>query len=128
MEAQIDGTQRKVFGARVRPLRAAAGESGIYLRGGHTLPWKVSRSWSAPAGVYPEVFYLVDPSTREVLFEGPLRETSIWGLQSLTEVVDEVRDPIPLTPGRYEIVFSLGGIMGGRVEVEAVEAPAEAAA
>lgn len=128
MEADIGGAQRKVVVAAVRPLDRAVAESGIALRGGHTLPFAVARAWSAPAGVYAEQWFLVDPSTREVLFESELRETSIWGLQSLTELTDEVVVPIDLSPGTYLVVFALGGVKGGEIEVEASEPPAEEAA
>ncbi len=82
----------------------------------------------APAGTYPEVWYLVDPQTREVLYESPTVDRLVWGLQSLTEVSDRVTAPIPLRPGRYLMVFALGGILGGEFDIEAVEVPAEAAA
>jgi hypothetical protein len=45
-------------------------------------------------------------------------------LQSLTEVETEVREPIPLEPGSYAIVFGLGGVLGGEFPVEAFDAPA----
>ncbi|HYO60846.1 MAG TPA: hypothetical protein VEU29_03000 [Actinomycetota bacterium] len=122
MEAQISGTQRKVFSASVRPAKMSHGDSGIPLRGGKTLPFRVSRSWSAPAGVQPEQWFLVRPDTREVLYEGPSVERAIWGLQGLTEVADDVTEPIALQPGSYLVVFSLGGHMGGQAEVEAFEA------
>lgn len=128
MEAQIDGTQRKVFGASVRPVGAGTSTSGIVLRNGRSLPFRVTRSWSAPAGVYPEAWYLVKPDTREVLYESDVRETAIWGLQGLTDLVDEVREPLPLEGGRYLIVFALGGVKGGELEVEAAEPPGEQAA
>src|SRR5688572_29553691 len=99
MEAQISGTQRKVMTSSVRP--------------GKTLPFRVARSWSAPAGVYPEQWFLVRPDTREVLHEGRLVERAIWGLQGLTDVADEVGEPLALEPGPYLVVFALGGEMGG---------------
>lgn len=122
MEAQISGTQRKVMGSSVRPAKLSHGTAGIPLRGGKTLPFRVERSWSAPAGVYPEQWFLVRPDTREVLHEGLPVERAIWGLQGLTEVVDEVAEPLTLEPGSYLVVFSLGGHMGGQAEVEAFEA------
>lgn len=128
MEAEISGHQRKVFSSVVRPARAIHGRSGIALKGGRSLPFIVSRKWNAPAGNYPEQWFLVEPSSREVLFEGPVREVSVFGLQSLTEVADVIDDPIRLSPGTYLIVFALGGIMGGQIEVEASEPPAEEAA
>ena len=121
MEAQITGTQRKVMTSSVGPLKVSQGESGIPLRGGRTLPFRVSRSWSAPAGMYPEQWFLVKPDSREVMYEGPVVERPIWGLQGLTEVVDEVTEPITLEPGPYVVVFSLGGQMGGQVDVAAAE-------
>ncbi|MDQ3958021.1 MAG: hypothetical protein M3273_06820 [Actinomycetota bacterium] len=127
MEAQITGTQRKVMTSSVRPVKVSHGSEGISISGGKTLPFRVERSWSAPAGIYPEQWFLVRPDTREVLYEGPVVERSIWGLQGLTEVADEVSDPLALEPGTYLIVFALGGQMGGQTEVEAAEAPATAA-
>lgn len=122
MEAQISGTQRKVMTSSVRPAKLAHGDSGIALRDGRALPFRVERSWSAPAGVYPEQWFLVRPDSREVLYEGPAVERPIWGLQGLTEVVDEVAEPFALEPGSYLVVFSLGGHMGGQLEVDAAEA------
>lgn len=125
MEAQISGTQRKVMTSSVRPAKLSHGESGIPVRGGKTLPFRVERSWSAPAGVYPEQWFLVRPDTREVLHEGPVVERAIWGLQGLTEVAEEVVDPLRVEPGSYLVVFSLGGHMGGQAEVEVFEAAGE---
>ena len=123
MEAQITGNQRKVMASSVRPVKVAHGDSGIPLANGRTLPFRVARSWSAPAGVYPEQWFLVRPDSREVLYEGPVVERPIWGLQGLTDVADEVTEPFALQAGSYLVVFSLGGHMGGQVEVEAAEAP-----
>ena len=125
MEAQISGTQRKVMSSSVGPVKLSYGTSGIALRDGRTLPFRVERSWSAPAGMYPEQWFLVRPDSREVLYEGPLAERPIWGLQGLTEVSDDVVDPVPLDPGSYLVVFSLGGHMGGQHEVEAFAAEGE---
>ena len=128
MEAEIHGNQRRVMSAHVAPLRVAFGSSGIPTRNGRTLPFKLTREWSAPAGHYVEQWYLVQPETREVLYEGPARDTLIIGLQALTELSDEVTEPISLEPGGYLIVFALDGILGGQFEVEAIEAPANEAA
>jgi hypothetical protein len=128
MEADIAGSQRKVVTSSVHPARGGREAEGIMLRDGRTLPFVVSRSWSAPAGVYVEQWFLVDPTTREVLHQSEPRETSIWGLQALTELTEEVGDGLPLAPGTYLVVFALGGLMGGELEVEAAEAPAEEAA
>ena len=128
MEADINGAQRKVLVSSVAPLKPSHGDSGIPVRGGRTLPFVLRREWSAPAGHYVETWYLVVPDTREVIYEGPRKEISVWGLQGLTAIADEVREPIPLEPGTYEIVFSLGSVMGGKLEVEAVDVPEEAAA
>ena len=128
MEADIAGAQRKVVTSAVRPRRAQHGDTGIPLRDGHTLPFVVERSWSAPAGVYVEQFFLVEPETREVLYGSEARETFIWGLQGLTELSDVVREELPLRPGTYRVVFALGGLMGGELYVEAAEVPVEDAA
>ena len=128
MEAEINGAQRKVLVSSVAPLKPSHGDSGIPVRAGRTLPFTLRREWSAPAGHYMETWYLVVPDTREVVYEGPRKEISVWGLQGLTAIADEVRAPIPLEPGTYEIVFSLGSVMGGKLEVEAVDVPEEAAA
>jgi hypothetical protein len=128
VEAELDGLQRKVVTSRVFPAKTAHGDEGIALRNGRSLPFVVEREWSAPAGHYIEGWYLVHPETREVLYEGPQRDVLVWGLQSLTEYRDEVTEPLRLQPGKYLVVFSLGGIMGGQLEVEAAEVPAEEAA
>ena len=127
-EADISGTQRKLLFGDVAPLKAADGDSGIALKDDRTLPFVVSRTWSAPAGHYNEQWFLVDPETREVLFEGPARTTQILGLQAPTDLSDEIRVSFGLTPGTYLVVFALGGIMGGQIEVDAAEGPAEEAA
>lgn len=128
MEADINGPQRKVVASSVRPSKLAHGGDGIALRDGKTLPFRVTRSWSAPAGYYPEQWFLVDPNTREVLYESHSVTRLVWGLQSLTEVTDEVPEPVALQPGTYLVVFALGGLKGGEVGVEAREAPQEEAA
>ena len=127
MEADISGTQRKTLTSSVRPAQISHGETGIPLQDGKTLPFIVERGWSAPAGTYPEAFYIVDPKTSEVLYESAVRERDIWGLQALTDVRDEVDGQINLKPGQYQIVFSLGGARGGELDVEAFEVAEEAA-
>jgi len=128
VEADISGAQRKVLLSGAAPLKPSHGDSGIPVRNGRALPFVLRREWSAPAGHYQETWYLVVPDTREVIFEGPRREISVWGLQSLTAISDEIREAIPLQPGSYEIVFSLGSVMGGKLEVDAVDVPEEEAA
>ena len=128
MKAEINGAQRKVLVSSAAPLKPSHGDSGIPVRNGRTLPFVVRREWSAPAGHYLETWYLVVPDTREVVFEGPVQDVSVWGLQGLTAISGEVREPIPLEPGSYEIVFSLGSVMGGELAVDAVDVPEEEAA
>jgi hypothetical protein len=41
---------------------------------------------------------------------------------------DEVAADLELRPGTYLVVFALGGLMGGELEVAAAEIPAEEAA
>lgn len=124
MEAQVSGTQRKVVTHEVRPVKSIHGGSGIPLSEGRTLPFRVTRAWSAPAGVYMERMFLIDPATREVLFEGPEREVAIWGLQSFTEVKDEITMKVQLPAGKYAVVFALDSVAGGEFEVEAFESEA----
>ena len=128
MEADINGPQRKVVAYRVRPLRSDYGDAGITVRRGKTLPFVVTRSWSAPAGYYGEQWFLVEPETRRVVFEGPLKMVLMRGLQAPTEVVDEVPTGIKADPGSYKLVFALDGLMGGEVDVDVTEAPSEEAA
>lgn len=128
MEADIAGHQRKIVRAGVRPAKAVHGEAGIALRSGHTLPFVVARTWNAPAGHYVEQWFLVHPETNEVLYQGPSRETQVWGLQGLSEFKDEVAEPIALVPGRYLVVFALGGLRGGDIEIEAAEIDTRSAA
>lgn len=127
-KADIRGPQRKILAASVQPMRLAHGGSGIRLRNGRTLPFIVRREWSAPAGSYAETWYLVHPETREVYFEGPVRAARVMGLQSATELSDEVVRPVELPPGTYHVVFALGGQMGGQIDVEVRELGAEEAA
>ncbi|MDQ3941454.1 MAG: hypothetical protein M3238_08900, partial [Actinomycetota bacterium] len=75
-----------------------------------------------------EQWFLVDPQTKEVLYEGPSVVRLIWGLQSLTEFTDEVAEEVVLEPGTYLVVFALGGLKGGEVEVEARAAAEPSAA
>lgn len=127
MEAELRGHQCKVIDERIVPIKMAHGPSGIPTKNGRTLPFRVKRQWSAPAGHYIEQWYIVDPKTREVLFEAPPREVLMWGLQALTTLTDDVTDSISLKPGPYLVVYALNGISGGEFEVEAVDVAAEAA-
>lgn len=119
--ADIDGHQRKIVQAEVRPLSRGHGDSGIPVKEGRTLPFIVDRAWNAPAGVYPEQWFLVEPESREVLYEGPRELQKISGLLSWTSVTDEVTEAFELAGGNYLIFFALGDIMGGQAEVAAVE-------
>lgn len=127
MEAEISGHQRKVMRSSVRPLRAERGIEGIAVKDGKTLPFVVSRGWNAPAGYYPEGWYLVVPDTGEVLHASPQEVTLVWGLPAVTDLTTRVAEPIAVAPGRYKIVFALGGVKGGELDVEAFEASSEAA-
>lgn len=127
MQADINGSQRKILTASVRPAKAAHGSDGIAVREGRTLPFVVTREWSAPAGYYSEQWFLVKPDG-EVMFEGPAETRLVWGLQSRSEFVDAVDTPVALGPGSYQIVFALDRLRGGELDVTAVEAPAEEAA
>jgi hypothetical protein len=69
----------------------------------------------------------VHPETKEVLHEGPAPVRLIWGLQSLTEFTTEVTEPLELAPGKYLIVFALGGLKGGELEVQATAVESSAA-
>ena len=123
MAADINGPQRKILTSRVRPAKAAHGTDGIALQDGKTLPFEVTRQWSAPAGYYPEQWFLVNPQTREVLYESPQVTRRIFGLQSPTDVTDVIEEPFELAPGTYRIVFALAGLKGGEADV-----PVQAAA
>ena len=128
MEADINGPQRKVLMSRVRPERAALGAEGISLRDGQTLPFEVYRAWSAPAGHYPEQWFLVNPKTKEVLYESRSVVRAMFGLQAPTEVTEVVSEPVPLEPGAYQVVFALGGLKGGEMDVTVGEADTASAA
>ena len=127
MEADIKGHQRKVISQSVTPIKMAHGTSGIPVKGGSTLPFKVTRLWSAPAGHYNEQWYIVNPDSREVLYESPSSEVLLMGLQAPTSLTDEIADRFKLEAGRYLIVYALDAISGGEIEIEAVEVAAEAA-
>lgn len=110
-----------------RPVRSAHGSAGIAVRDGKTLPFVVTRGWNAPAGYYPETFYLVAPTTGEVYYAAPTVTRLIWGLPSITDVESAVDEPIEIPPGAYNLVFSLGGIKGGETTVEVFETGSAAA-
>jgi hypothetical protein len=128
MQADINGPQRKILAAGARPLKPGHGPDGIAVRDGTSLPFVIERQWSAPAGYYMEQWFLVKPDTGEVFIEGPAKQYLILGLQARTELIDEVPGRFPLEPGSYQLVFALGGLKGGEVDVEVVPAPAEEAA
>ncbi len=122
--ADVKGAQRTVLVFEVKPLKSSHGQAGIPVQKGRTLPFSVWRQWVAPAGHYPERFYLVDKETREIIYEGPERLQATWGLQGATEATTTVTDSFALDPGAYLVFFALGGVSGGEFEVEAVEVPA----
>ena len=127
--ADIDGDQRKLLAGEVRPARLSHGESGIPVLDGETLPFVVERRWNAPAGYYPEQWFLIDPATQEIIYEGAEKRVLIMGLATWTDVSDPCPGGFRLEPGKYQIVFALGGVKGGEVDVEAVtvEEPGRAA-
>lgn len=127
MEADISGSQRKLIRSSARPARAVYGTSGIAVKDGKSLPFIVSRGWTAPAGYYPEAFYLVAPATGEVYHAAPTVVRLIWGLQSVTDIETTVEEGIDLTPGTYKLVFALGGIKGGEADVEVFDVATAAA-
>jgi hypothetical protein len=127
MEADIGGNQRKVVRSRVRPVRSTHGTEGIAVRDSKTLPFVMARGWNAPAGYYPEAFYIVVPGTGEVYYESPSEIRLIWGLPSVTDVDTEVSEPIDLPPGTYQVVFALGGVKGGETTIEVFEVGTQAA-
>lgn len=127
MEADVAGNQRKIMRSRVRPAKSAHGIEGIAVRDGKSLPFTVSRGWNAPAGYYPEAFYIVDPKSGEVYYESPSEVRLIWGLPSVTDVDSEVAEPVALPAGTYQIVFALGGIKGGDAMIEVFEVDSRAA-
>jgi len=122
--ADTKGPQRRVLAIEVRPVKPSQGDAGIPLSRDRTLPFTVLRQWIAPAGHYAERFYLVDKDSREIIWEGPQRRQTTWGLQGATEEKTTVDDSIRLKPGSYLLVFALGGVSGGEFDVEAFEVPA----
>lgn len=127
MKADIEGLQRKVMRSSVRPVRGGHDVEGIAVRDGKTLPFVVTRGWNAPAGYYPETFYVVATDTGEVYYAAPTEVRLIWGLPSITDVTARVDEPVELSPGRYKIVFALGGMKGGEIDVDVFEEGVRAA-
>ena len=121
--ADIKGPQRRVLATEVRPVKPSQGDAGIPLSGERTLPFTVWRQWIAPAGHYAERFYIVDKDSREIIWEGPERRQTTWGLQGATEEKTTVDDSIRLKAGNYLLVFALGGVSGGEFDVDAFEVP-----
>jgi hypothetical protein len=119
--ADISGPQRRVLAFKIGPAKPSHGDVGIPLSRGRTLPFVVWRQWIAPAGHYAERFYIVDKDSREIIWEGPQREQTTWGLQGATEERTTIDDSFPLEPGNYLVVFALGGVSGGEFDVNAFE-------
>jgi hypothetical protein len=122
--ADISGPQRKVLAFKLGPTKPSQGESGIPVSRGRTLPFVVWRQWIAPAGHYAERFYIVDKDSREIIWEGPQRHQTTWGLQGATEETTTIDDSFPLEQGSYLVVFALGGVSGGEFDVDAFEVSA----
>jgi hypothetical protein len=121
--ADLSGPQRRVLAFKIVPAKPSQGDSGIPLRRGRTLPFVVWRQWIAPAGHYAERFYIVDKDSREIIWEGPQRHQTTWGLQGATEERTAIDDSFPLEAGNYLVVFALGGVSGGEFDVNAFEVP-----
>ena len=120
--ADIDGDQRKLLAGVVRPVRPSYGGNGIPVVDGEAQPFVVERKWNAPAGYYPEQWFLVDPATQEIVYEGPRRRVLILGLATWTAFTDTSSGGFSVPPGTYQVVFALGDVKGGEIEVTAFEA------
>ena len=101
MQADINGPQRKVLVATVRPAKTAHGASGIALRRGRTLPFVIYRQWSAPAGYYPLFTDLPKAKSLED-YERLAPWAAFWGARSTSRSSRQPRRPpdrLPATTG-----------------------------
>lgn len=103
--------------ARVAPAEAPF-EQGIKLIDGKTAPFIVERGWSGPGGNYTEQ-WSIRRGGREVLYKSEEKLIFVRGIQSITAYKDQVDEPIELSPGDYNLVFIVGGMFMGSVEITA---------
>lgn len=100
-------------------------EIGIPVVDGRTQPFRVTRLWSGPAGHYTEA-WSIRKGFHEVLYEHPLKDIHVRGMQSVTEIVDRVEQPPALEEGTYLLVFVVEGLFMGSVDIEVRAVPAAA--
>jgi hypothetical protein len=101
-------------------------EERISSRGGRTLPFKVLRSWSGPAGTYIEQ-WSIRRGGAEVLYRHSAQLITVRGMQSVSDFTDTVTEPIELEPGTYKLVFIVEGRFMGAVDIEVKETADQAA-
>lgn len=115
----------ELYRARVSPADRPW-ETGIPSKDGRTLPFRVERAWSGPAGNYLEQWSL-RKTVSEAIYTSEPRQIQVRGMQSISEYTDEATTPIEVGPGTYLLVFVVEGLFMGSVEVE-VNSAGDAAA
>lgn len=102
--------------ARVAPADRPY-EEGVQVKGAHTLPFLVERTWSGPGGSYTEQ-WSIRRGGREALYRGPARVIQVWSMQAMSKFRDRVDEPIALEPGQYQLVFVVEGRFMGSIDFE----------
>jgi hypothetical protein len=102
-------------------------DKGIEVAGGRTKPFLLERSWIGPMGHYWEQWSLRRPGG-EAIHKSEPAEIFVRGFQSIRTFTDRVDQPVPLEPGKYEVVFHVEGIYMGSTEIEVSAATSDAAA
>lgn len=101
-------------------------EEGIQCRDGVTLPFKLIRSWSGPAGTYTEQ-WSIRRGGAEVIYRHPAQLINVRGMQSVSDFTDTVTEPLELPAGVYKLVFVVEGRFMGAVDIEVKETADQAA-
>jgi len=95
-------------------------ERGLQVVGGTAKPFLVERSWAGPAGYYWEQ-WSIRRGGRDVIFTSEPKQIFVKGIQSLRVFTDRVDQAISIEPGKYNLVFIVGGLFMGSVEIEVSE-------
>ncbi|MGI8426165.1 MAG: hypothetical protein ACR2FO_03785 [Actinomycetota bacterium] len=93
---------------------------GLPVAGGTALPFVIERSWAGPAGYYWEQ-WSIRRGGRDAIFTSEPKQIFIKGLQSVRTFTDRVEAPISIGPGTYNLVFIVGELFMGSVEIKVEE-------
>ncbi|MCA1840584.1 MAG: hypothetical protein ABR507_09215 [Actinomycetota bacterium] len=108
--------QIDLVSAKVNPADRPFDEE-IATIGGKAKPFYVTRSWSGPSGHYNEQ-WSIRRGGREIVFNGPMQQISVRGMQSATEWRDRFDGELAIEPGIYQLVFVVERHFMGSVDIQ----------